>query len=269
MGLILNAGISLYLIKAATIAFISIGFLIFLINYSPFLKKIFPDYTLQLGGLIGNTSFLGIPIANALIEAKFLPDDAINLSVGFDLGTTLFAWIFGPFFLQEKARQIKLLNIKKFSNALISSPASKGIIGVLIVYLLGLEEDFGNWLSLPTTVVINLAILVVGTRLGIITNNKNNKNNIKELNKPFKYSILLKLLIFPSIIFFVCKTLDFNLDQATATVIQSGTPSAISTILMAEAYKYNQGTAAQIVFRTTLISFITIPILTLLICKFY
>ena len=52
-------------------------------------------------------------------------------------------------------------------------------------------------------------------------------------------------------------------------IIQSGTPSAISTMLMAEAYKYNQGTAAQIVFRTTLISFITIPILTLLICKFY
>ena len=266
MGLILNAGISLYLIKAATIAFISIGFLIFLINYSPFLKKNFPDYTLQLGGLIGNTSFLGIPIANALIEAKFLPDDAINLSVGFDLGTTLFAWIFGPFFLQEKARQIKLFNIKKFSNAIISSPASKGIIGVLIAYLLGLEEDFGSWLSFPTTVVINLAILVVGTRLGIITNNK---NKINALNKPFKYSILLKLLIFPSIIFFVCKTLNFGLDQATATVIQSGTPSAISTILMAEAYKYNQGTAAQIVFTTTLISFITIPILTLLVNKFY
>ena len=266
MGLILNAGISLYLIKAATIAFISIGFLIFLINYSPFLRRIFPDYTLQLGGLIGNTSFLGIPIANALIEAKFLPDDAINLSVGFDLGTTLFAWIFGPFFLQENASQIKLLNIKKFSNALISSPASKGIIGVLIAYLLGLEEQFGNWLSLPTTVVINLAILVVGTRLGIITNNK---NKINELNKPFKYSILLKLLIFPSIIFFICKTFNFGLDQATATVIQSGTPSAISTILMAEAYKYNQATAAQIVFSTTLISFITMPILALLVYIFY
>jgi len=266
MGLILNAGISLYLIKAATIAFFSIGFLIFIINYSPFLKKKFPDYTLQLGGLIGNTSFLGIPIANALIEAKFLPDDAINLSVGFDLGTTLFAWIFGPFFLQEKARQIKLLNIKKFSNALISSPASKGIIGVLMAYLLGLEEEFGIWLSLPTTIVINLAILVVGTRLGIITNNK---NKINKLHKPFKYSILLKLLIFPSIIFFVCKTLNFDLDQATATVIQSGTPSAISTILMAEAYKYNQGTAAQIVFSTTLISFITIPILTLLVYLSY
>ena len=266
MGLILNAGISLYLIKAATIAFISIGFLIFIINYSPFLKKKFPDYTLQLGGLIGNTSFLGIPIANALIEAKFLPDDAINLSVGFDLGTTLFAWIFGPFFLQEKARQIKLLNIKKFSNALISSPASKGIIGVLMAYLLGLEEEFGIWLSLPTTIVINLAILVVGTRLGIITNNK---NKINKLHKPFKYSILLKLLIFPSIIFFVCKTLNFDLDQATATVIQSGTPSAISTMLMAEAYKYNQETAAQIVFSTTLISFITIPILALLVNLLY
>ena len=268
MGLILKAGINIYLIKAATIAFISIGFLIFLINYLPFLKTIFPDYTLQLGGLIGNTSFLGIPIANALIESKFLPHDAINLSVGFDLGTTLFAWIFGPFFLQEKATQTKLLNLKKFLNALVSSPASKGIIGVLIVYFFGLEEDFGNWLSLPTTIVINLAILVVGTRLGIITNNKS-KNKVNELNKAINYSILLKLLIFPSIIFIVCKILNFELDQATATIVQSATPSAISTILMAEAYKYNQGTAAKVVFTTTLISLITIPICTLLIYKLY
>ena len=266
MGLILKAGINLYLIKAATIAFTSIAILIFLINYLPFLKTIFPEYTLQLGGLIGNTSFLGIPLANALIQAKFLPYDAINLSIGFDLGTTLFAWIFGPFFIQEKFTKNKLLNLKKFSNALLNSPASKGIIGVLLAYLFGLEEDLGNLLTLPTTIVINLAILVVGTRLGIITNNK---NKITGLNNQIKSSILLKLLIFPSIIFISCKLLNFDLDQATATVIQSGTPSAISTILMAEAYKYNQEIAAQIVFTTTLISLITIPILTLFINILY
>ena len=138
--------------------------------------------------------------------------------------------------------------------------------GLGIAYLFGLEENLGNLLTLPTTIVINLAILVVGTRLGIITNNK---NKIIGLNNQIKSSILLKLLIFPSIIFLVCKLINFDLNQASATVIQSGTPSAISTILMAEAYKYNQGTDAQIVFTTTLISFITLPILTLLINTFY
>ena len=77
--------------------------------------------------LIGNTSFLGIPIAIAL-----LPSTTINFTIGFDLGTTLFAWIFGPFFLQEKTQQKNIPNIKGLLNALINSPASRGIIGVLL-----------------------------------------------------------------------------------------------------------------------------------------
>lgn len=258
MGLILKAGIKVDLIKTATLAFSSIGVLILLINYLPFLKTVFPNYTFKLGGLIGNTSFLGIPIASALINAEFLPNEAINLSVGFDLGTTLFAWIFGPFFLQEKITKNNSIDLIKLLTKLLSSPALKGIIGVLIAYLLGLEKYIGNILSIPTEIVIYLALLVVGSRLGIITNSK---REISGFNNPIKSSILLKLLIFPLIIFFVSKLLNFDSYQTTATVIQAGTPSAISTILMAEAYKTNQKIAANLVFITTLISLITIPFL--------
>ena len=96
MGLLLKEGIDTDLIKTALIAFFSIGFLIVLINHFSVFKSRLPNYSLQLAGLIGNTSFLGIPIALAL-----LPTSTINFTIGFDLGTTLFAWIFGPFFLQK------------------------------------------------------------------------------------------------------------------------------------------------------------------------
>ena len=42
-----------------------------------------------------------------------LPSKTINFTIGFDLGTTLFAWIFGPFFLQEKSLEKNIPNIKK------------------------------------------------------------------------------------------------------------------------------------------------------------
>ena len=103
MGLLLKEGIDINLIKSAFLAFSIIGFLIVLINICPIFKKRLPNYTLQLAGLIGNTSFLGIPIAIAL-----LPSTTINFTIGFDLGTTLFAWIFGPFFLQEKSGNNKI-----------------------------------------------------------------------------------------------------------------------------------------------------------------
>ena len=257
MGLLLKEGIDIDLIKTALIAFILIGFLIVLINLLPILKKRLPNYSLQLAGLIGNTSFLGIPIAIAL-----LPTNTINFTIGFDLGTTLFAWVFGPVFLQKRRSKNKFLNLKEILNALLNSPASRGVIGVLVIYIFQLEGVLGDYLWIPARIVIFLAIIVVGTRLGIITNKK---SKIFNLNEGVKYSIILKLFILPLIIFFISKILNFDLYQTSAVVLQAGTPSAISTILMAEAYKTNQRIAATALFITTLISIITIPVLTYLI----
>ena len=257
MGLLLKAGINNDLVKTALIAFVSISLFVLFINFIPTFKKFFPNYSLQLGGLIGNTSFLGIPIAMAL-----LPNNTINYTIGFDLGTTLFAWIFGPYFLQRDNKNLSFLNIRTLASSILNSPASKGIIGVLISYTLNLEKFFGEILWIPTRIVIFLAIIVVGTRLGIILNNKNRLfNSIEKV----KFSIFLKLFIFPAFLLVFCKSINLSQTETLAIVLQAGTPSAISTILMAEAYKTNQDTAAKILFITTILSLITIPITTILI----
>ena len=257
MGLLLKEGIDINLIKSAFLAFSLIGFLIILINIFPIFRNRLPNFTLQLAGLIGNTSFLGIPIAIAL-----LPSATINFTIGFDLGTTLFAWIFGPLFLQGKPQNKNIPKIEGLLNALINSPASRGIIGVLLAYLFNLDEILGNYLWIPARIVIALAIIIVGTRLGLITNQK---GNFFDLNDEIKFSILLKLFILPFIIFLVSKFLNFDFYQSSAVILQAGTPTAISTILMAEAYGVKQKTASKILFTTTLISIVTIPFLTILI----
>ena len=255
MGLLLKEGIDINLIKSAALAFFLIGFLIVLINILPILKKRLPNYTLQLAGLIGNTSFLGIPIAIAL-----LPSKTINFTIGFDLGTTLFAWIFGPFFLQEKSQNKNIPNIKGLLNALINSPASRGIIGVLVAYLFKIDGILGNYLWIPARIVIAFAIIIVGTRLGLITNQK---SKIFDLNEEIKFSILLKLFILPLVIFLISKFLQFDFYQSSAVILQAATPTAISTILMAEAYGIKQNIASKIFFTSTLISIFTIPLLTI------
>ena len=260
MGLLLKEGIDINLIKSAFLAFSIIGFLIIQINIFPILKKRLPNYTLQLAGLIGNTSFLGIPIAMAL-----LPSKTINFTIGFDLGTTLFAWIFGPYFLQEKSLENNIPNIKGLLNALINSPASRGIIGVLLAYIFQIDEILGNFLWIPARIVIALAIIIVGTRLGLITNQK---GKFFDLDEEIKFSILLKLFILPFIIFLVSKLLDFDFNQSAAVILQAGTPTAISTILMAEAYRIKQKIASKILFTTTLISIATIPLLKIFINTF-
>jgi hypothetical protein len=105
----------------------------------------------------------------------------------------------------------------------------------------------------------------VGTRLGIIANQK---GRILNFNAEIKYSILLKLIIFPFIIFLSCNLLNFNFNQSAAVILQAGTPTAISTILMAEAYGVERNVASKILFTTTLISIITIPLLKIIMDAF-
>ena len=259
MGLLLKAGISIDLIHSALLAFITIIFFILLINFIAPLKKFFPNYSLQLAGLIGNTSFLGIPIAIAL-----LPTDTINFTIGFDLGTTLFSWIFGPYLLQTTNTNDPFLNFKKLILSLFNSPASRGIIGVLIIYLFGIENIMENFLWIPARFVIYIAIIAVGARLGIIIKSKNTSYKFKE---KIKYSYLLKLIILPGFIYIVCRILNFQEIETTALVLQAGTPSAISTILLAEAYRKQRELAAKTLLKTTILSIATIPIIFLIISR--
>ncbi len=257
MGLLLKSGINIDLIKSAILAFITIVCLLVIINIIPALKNIFPNYSLQLAGLIGNTSFLGIPIAIAL-----LPTETINFTIGFDLGTTLFSWIFGPYLLQKTSNTYSFLNFRKLVFSIFYSPASRGIIGVLIIYLLGLESIMEDFLWLPARFVIYLAIVVVGSRLGIINNTK---KVIIQFKEKIKYSLLLKLFILPFLVYVTCRILNLGRIETIALVLQAGTPSAISTMLLAEAYKKQRELAANALFKTTIVSTATIPLIFLII----
>jgi len=253
MGLLLKNGVDTDLLKAAIMAFLTISFLILLINFVPKLKKKFPNYTLQFSGLIGNTSFLGIPIAMAL-----LPNNTIDLTIGFDLGTTFFAWLLGPYLLQNKNKKNKIFDVKQIFIGILSSPASKGIIGVLIAYQFGLESELGKILWVPAIIIIFLAIIVVGTRLGIIIKKK---NKIFDFSRKIQYVLILKLLFLPFVIFNLSIIFKLTTDETAALILQAATPTAISTILMAEAYKVNQDIAAKSLFLTTIISVSTIPVI--------
>ena len=59
--------------------------------------------------------------------------------------------------------------------------------------------------------------------------------------------------------------MNFDKSGTTALVLQSATPSAISTVLLAEAYKQQRELAAKALLITTILSIATIPIIFLLI----
>ena len=123
-----------------------------------------------------------------------------------------------------------------------------------------------DFLWIPARLVIFLAIVVVGARLGIITNSK---KVLLEFKENIKYSLFLKIFILPIFVYTICKILNLEEIETTALVLQAGTPSAISTILLAEAYKKQQELAAKALFKTTIVSTVSIPLLFLLINYLY
>ena len=174
----------------------------------------------------------------------------------------MFSWIFGPYLLQEKRNNYFFLNFRNLLFSIFNSPASRGVIGVLIIYYFGIDDALEDLLWIPARFVIYLAIIVVGSRLGIIANSK---RKLFKLKTNLKYSLFLKLLILPTYIYIVSRMLNFQGIEVTALVLQAGTPSAISTILLAEAYKKQRDLAAQALLTTTIISSATIPLIFLII----
>ena len=71
----------------------------------------------------------------------------------------------------------------------------------------------------------------------------------------------LHTFVYHFIVFLISQFLNFDYYQAAAVILQAGTHTAISTILMAEAYDVKQKIASKILFTTTLISIVTIPFL--------
>ena len=85
MGLLLQAGLDWSLLEAAFLAVLAIGVMIFLLRTIPKVKQLMSRPTLQLASSFGNTGYFGIPVALAL-----LPSKALTMSIGYDLGTTVF-----------------------------------------------------------------------------------------------------------------------------------------------------------------------------------
>ena len=164
MGILLTVGIDFPLIHSAVMSLVSIGLLMTIISRIPILKENISGRTLQLGSGFGNTCYIGVPVSLAL-----LPKEALSYSIGYDLGATLVIWSLGPLLLTDVASNLKKRDhFRNFSKAITSSPASKGLIGALIFQATPWTEQITSFLWIPSKIVIILALVVVGMRLGAL-----------------------------------------------------------------------------------------------------
>ena len=260
MGLLLKGGLNSSLISTAAVTAAAImGMLMVLRRWrrgdDPLLSP-----TLQLGCCVGNTAYFGIPVALAL-----LPPEALSVSIGYDFGATLLAWGLGPIWLAGSSPEADPQRWRVLINHLSSSPASRGLLGALVVMATPWQATITAALWMPSRVVIVLALIVVGMRLAGLSDAKSTTPQAEAATqsaqrKTLNAALGCKLLLFPAFVLGLSLILPISVFARQALVLQAAAPTAISVLLMAETEQADSTAAAQLIWRSTLMALITVPI---------
>ena len=253
MGILLQTGLELPLIESAFMALVAISILMTILNCLPVLKNYVPNRTLQLGSGFGNTGYFGIPVSLAV-----LPNHALIYSIGFDLGATLVIWSLGPMLLTENTNKlIRNSYWKDFMKAISSSPAVKGLIGAVIIQLSPWNKPITALLWIPSKIVIVLALVVVGMRLGCLR--ESNISKIKSKIKFVKNALFMKLIGLPIVMLLISSIIRLPSVIRDALVLQAAAPTAISVLLISQAASRDEEEVTSLVVFSTISSLITIP----------
>ena len=256
MGLLLHGGLNGSLFGMALIAVAAIALMLIILRWlSPGIAALRqPD--LQLGSCIGNTAYFGIPASLALLPAEALP-----VSIGYDLGATLLIWGLGPLWLtRDSPAETTRERWRSLLRHLSDSPATRGLLGALIVKASPWHEPIREALWVPSRAVIILALVVVGMRLGDIAARKM-KGPAVDLSAP----LICKLVLFPALMLIISLAFPLPGYARQALVLQAAAPTAISVLLIAESEQLNAARTAQLILISTLTALLSVPIWSLLL----
>jgi predicted permease len=249
VGLLLRSGLGGDLLVAGAAAGLINGIGLLLLWVAP-LRRALANGGLQLGSVVGNTGYFGIPVALAL-----LPPQALGYSITYDLVGTLITWSVGPLLIGGLAiTPAKLLAI------FLGSPALKGLAIALAIHLSPWGDAVAGLLWIPSRLVLLLALTVVGMRLGVMLRRPEGAAIRASERGPLATALAFKLLLLPLLALAVGQLLRLPELVRQAVVLQAAAPTAISVLLIAEAAGMHQERTAHLVLWSTLLALVSVPL---------
>ena len=227
VALLLRAGFRAELLTAALMAAAASGLGLLLLRL-PALGRPIPEGSLQLGCIVGNTSYWGLPVALAL-----LPAEAIGFTIAFDLMATLITWTLGPLLVDRRAS-----GVRRQLQVLATSPAMRGLVLAMLLQQTPWSTALAAWLWWPARLVVLVALALVGMRLGLMLRRR--PAGPAGADSPAGASALMapllgKLLVLPAAMLLLAGLLDLPSPLRDAVVLQAAAPTAISVLLLTEA----------------------------------
>ena len=246
VGLLLRSGMGRELVVAGVMAaLVNAAGLLLLLGWAP-LRRSIPHGGLQLGAVVGNTGYFGIPVAVAL-----LPPSSLGFSISYDLVGTLITWSVGPLLVQGLA-----FDARRAVAVLWGSPACKGLAIALLLHLTPWGSELGRWLWWPSQLLLLLALSVVGMRLGVSLGQ--GVPLARGEGRTLGCALAFKLLAMPLLMLALTRLVPLPLAVRDALVLQAAAPTAVSALLLAEATGRDADRTAHLVLATTLLALVTV-----------
>jgi predicted permease len=251
MGLLLKSGLHGDVLQAAGIAVLAVSTVLLVGGWRAQAGGGLATPSLLLGSCIGNTAYFGVPLALA-----FLPPEALTITIGYDLGATLLTWSVGPQLLGGAATS-RWLALRQLLVSMASSPATRGLVGALVIQATPWRAAISEGLWWPSRIVVVLALMVVGMRLGSLTRQGKPP---RLLGVGLAPALVTKLLLYPLLLLLLGSLFGLDPLKLQALALQGAAPTAISILLIAESVGRDQERAAALVFWSTVFAVLTAPI---------
>ena len=200
---------------------------------------------LHFANVFSNCGFIGFPLINSIYGAEGVVYTSI-----FNMIFTISLWTYGVMIFTNS---LSKENIKK----VFINPAVIAVyIGIVIMIL---KINVPSFIIDTTKIVGDMTAPISMIIVGSILSNVNVKDIFKE--KSIYYGALIKLIIIPSILYLISILIKDKSNVINTLIILQGMPAAAMTSILAADYNTEKEYSAIVVFVTTLLSIITIPIL--------
>ena len=253
VGLLLKGGLHSGNLQAALFSLVlTLGGLLLTQGW-PVLQRSLPQRSLQLGAVVGNTAYFGLPVALTL-----LPPEALSFSITYDLVGTLVTWSLGPLLL-DGAR----VRPRQRMGQLLQSPVVQAVLVAAPLLVSPWRDPIAAVLWWPARLVLWLMLALVGMRLGLLLGQPQRPDGLG-------LAVLLKLVALPAVALVATVLLGWAPVLRDALVLQAAAPTAMAVVLLAEASQQKSREsipAAQLVLWSTLIAMLSVPLWALLLTQ--
>lgn len=204
--------------------------------------------SLMLVSILGNSSFMGIPIINAYMGESALPYVLVYDQLGTFIALATYGTFIASYYSNKSEISFKIITFK-----VLTFPPFISLIAAL--FLMGVEFNptITKVLSSFANTIVPIALVAVGLQLQL-------KLPGHEI-KPFTVALVIKLLIAPIIAIIICKLFGWNNQASLVSIMEAGMAPMITAGAIASMAGLAPRLSSAIVGYGIIISFLTTGIL--------